>query len=177
MALDSKASRVVDAIWEGTHGLAFIRERIAEELNENEAQLRDNPCGRAVWKNWKMDLYKRRRGEWVKQSKNKASNDGFQSFSEVDKNLKAATKHQGEKKTYHAQQQQQQQATAGAAAGQGTGEKKSAIQLARERHVANKAKTQQAREKHVAGGSRPSGGSSNSSKHASGANAISSTKA
>jgi TATA-binding protein-associated factor Taf7 len=175
MALDSKASRVVDAIWEGTHGLAFIRERIAEELNENEAALRDNPCGRAVWKNWKMDLYKRRRGEWVKQSKNKASNDGFQSFSEVDTNLKAANagERHADKKTYHAQQQAANAAGGAASAG---GEKKSAIQLARERHAANKQKTQQAREKHVAGGSRPSG-SSNSSKHASGANAVSSTKA
>jgi hypothetical protein len=178
MALDSKASRVVDAIWEGTHGLAFIRERIAEELNENEAALRDNPCGRAVWKNWKMDLYKRRRGEWVKQSKNKASNDGFQSFSEVDTNLKAvnAGEFHADKKTYHAQQQQQQQQAAAAAGPQAGGEKKSAIQLARERHAANKAKTQQAREKHVAGGSRPAG-SSIASKHASGANAIGSTKA
>ncbi|KEQ92061.1 hypothetical protein AUEXF2481DRAFT_101045 [Aureobasidium subglaciale EXF-2481] len=141
MALDRCASRVVDAIWEGTHGLAFIRERIAEELNENEAALRDNPCGRAVWKNWKMDLYKRRRGDWVKQSKNKASNDGFQSFSEQ-------------------------------AAG---GEKKSAIQLARERHAANKTRSLQAREKAATAGSRPAG-TSNSSKHASGANAITSTK-
>jgi nucleolar protein 9 len=84
MALDTAASHVVDCIWEGTHGLAFIRERIAEELAENEAQLRDSPCGRAVWKNWKMDLYKRRRQDWVRQSKVKASNDGFQSFSELD---------------------------------------------------------------------------------------------
>jgi hypothetical protein len=84
MSLDKAASHVVDCIWEGTHGLAFIRERIAEELAENEAQLRESPCGRAVWKNWKMDMYKRRRGDWVRQSKNKASNDGFQSFSELE---------------------------------------------------------------------------------------------
>ena len=94
MALDKAASHVVDCIWEGTHGLAFIRERIAEELAENEAQLRESPCGRAVWKNWKMDIYKRRRGEWIRQSKIKASNDGFQSFSELD------VKHQdGKQKT------------------------------------------------------------------------------
>ncbi|CAD0082721.1 unnamed protein product [Aureobasidium vineae] len=149
MALDSKASRVVDAIWEGTHGLAFIRERIAEELNENEAALRDNPAAAP------------RRGEWVKQSKIKASNDGFQSFSEVDTNLKAANEQNthANKKTWHANQQ------ASAAPQAQGGEKKSAIQLARERHAANKARSQQAREKHVAGGSRPSG-SSNSSKHA-----------
>jgi nucleolar protein 9 len=86
MAVDTAASHVVDCIWEGTHGLAFIRERIAEELAENEAQLRNSSCGRAVWKNWKMDLYKRRRQDWVRQSKIKASNDGFQSFSELDAN-------------------------------------------------------------------------------------------
>ena len=86
MAIDASASHVVDCIWEGTHGLAFIRERVAEELAENEAQMREQPCGRAVWKNWKMDLYKRRRGDWIHQSKVKASNDGFQSFSELDIN-------------------------------------------------------------------------------------------
>ncbi|GAB7352160.1 hypothetical protein MBLNU459_g2643t2 [Dothideomycetes sp. NU459] len=110
MALDRSASRVVDAIWEGTHGLAFIRERIAEELAENEPALRENPCGRAVWKNWKMDIYKRKRQEWIRQSKIKASNDGFQSLSELDVN-KDKNQNAG----------------------------KSAIQLARERHAAKKA--------------------------------------
>lgn len=86
MALDRNASHIVDCIWEGTHGLAFIRERIAEELAENETHLRDSPYGRAVWKNWKMDIYKHRRHDWIRQSKAKASNDGFQSFSELDRN-------------------------------------------------------------------------------------------
>lgn len=86
MAVDKASSHVVDCIWEGTHGLAFIRERIAEELAENEAVLRESQHGRAVWKNWKMDMYKRKRGEWVRQSKVKASNDGFQSFEEIDAN-------------------------------------------------------------------------------------------
>lgn len=105
MALDRNASHAVDCIWEGTHGLAFIRERIAEELAENEIQLRDSPYGRAVWKNWKMDIYKHRRHEWIRQSKVKASNDGFQSFSELDRN-----KHEG-------------------------GIRKTPLDLARERHV------------------------------------------
>ena len=84
MALDKSASHVMDHIWEGTHGLAFIRERVAEELAENETELRESLYGRAVWKNWKMDIYKRRRADWVRQSKIKASNDGFQTFSEID---------------------------------------------------------------------------------------------
>ena len=41
MALDPAASRVVDAVWHGTNGLAFIRERVAEELAENEPRERD----------------------------------------------------------------------------------------------------------------------------------------
>jgi hypothetical protein len=179
MSLDRCASRVVDAIWEGTHGLAFIRERIAEELNENEASLRDNPCGRAVWKNWKMDLYKRRRGEWIKQSKVKASNDGFQSFSEVDANLKAPAANTAAGGAVGGSGGSAPAiATAAAASG---GEKKSGIQLARERYAANKAKTNEARARAAAGGSSSratTGSFSHSSKHASGANAIdSSTKA
>jgi hypothetical protein len=118
MSLDKAASHVVDCIWEGTHGLAFIRERIAEELAENEHQLRESPCGRAVWKNWKMDMYKRRRGDWVRQSKNKASNDGFQSFSELED-----VKKNGAVGSTEAPAQK----------------KKSPLELARERHAKKKA--------------------------------------
>jgi nucleolar protein 9 len=110
MALDTAASHVVDSMWEGTHGLAFIRERIAEELAENEQHLRESSCGRAVWRNWKMDLYKRRRNDWIRQSKIKASNDGFQSFSELDQNKDEE------------------------------GAPKTPIELARERHAKNKEK-------------------------------------
>ncbi|KAF2267639.1 ARM repeat-containing protein [Lojkania enalia] len=82
LALDPAGSRVIDAIWDGTSNLVFIRERIAEELAENEASLRESYVGRAVWKNWQMDLYKRRRGEWIKVSKKEGGNDGFQPFPE-----------------------------------------------------------------------------------------------
>ncbi|GAB7361327.1 hypothetical protein MBLNU230_g1383t1 [Neophaeotheca triangularis] len=116
LATSTAGSHVVDCAWEGTHGLAFLRERIAEELAEAEAELRESSCGRAVWRNWKMDMYKRRRGDWVKQSQNKASNDGFQSFEEVE----------------------------GGAGGNGRGNagegvKKTPLQAARERHARNKA--------------------------------------
>lgn len=88
LALDPAASRVIDAIWEGTHGLAFIRERIAEELAENESALRESFVGRAVWRNWRMDLYKRKRADWVKQSRYTAGNEGFQSFPESNGDIK-----------------------------------------------------------------------------------------
>ncbi|KAL1303245.1 hypothetical protein AAFC00_006659 [Neodothiora populina] len=136
MALEKSASRVVDAIWDGTHGLAFIRERIAEELAEDEPALRDSPCGRAVWKNWKMDLYKRKRGEWIKQSKIKASNDGFQSFSEVDKNKSVRSARKQTRNGEHTPETAQRQN----GAEEQQKPKKTALQLARERHVAKKAK-------------------------------------
>lgn len=85
MALDPAASHVIDAVWVGTNGLAFIRERIAEELAEAEASLRESHVGRAVWRNWKMDLYKRRRRDWVVESRQDAGSDGFMSFPEVEK--------------------------------------------------------------------------------------------
>ncbi|KAF2466754.1 PLP-dependent transferase [Lindgomyces ingoldianus] len=87
LALDPAGSHVIDAVWQGTHGLAFIRERIAEELAENEAALRESFVGRAVWRNWRMDLYKRRRADWVKQSRYTAGNEGFQSFPESNGDL------------------------------------------------------------------------------------------
>ncbi|KAF2237445.1 ARM repeat-containing protein [Viridothelium virens] len=108
MALDSSASHVIDAIWEGTRGLAFIRERVAEELAENEASLRESHIGRAVWRNWKMDLYKRRRADWVRHSRTTVGNERFQSFPDGEQ-----------------QEEERPQA-------------KSKIELARERHAAAK---------------------------------------
>lgn len=80
LALDPAGSHLVDAIWSGTQGLAFARERIAEELAESESRLRDSRWGRMVWRNWKMDLYRRRRGEWVRSVRSSVGNDGFLSF-------------------------------------------------------------------------------------------------
>lgn len=120
LALDPSASRVIDAVWEGTHGLAFIRERIAEELAENENSLRESFVGRAVWRNWRMDLYKRKRGDWVKQSRWTAGNDGFQSFPESNGESSATPP--------HSQQH-----------GHKGGRQPSAIELARQKHAAKAA--------------------------------------
>jgi nucleolar protein 9 len=69
LALDNSGSHVVDALWEATKDIVFVKERIAQELSENEYALRDSFVGRAVWRNWSMDLYKRRRGEWKMKAK------------------------------------------------------------------------------------------------------------
>ncbi|OAP65510.1 hypothetical protein AYL99_01482 [Fonsecaea erecta] len=64
LAQDFTGSYVADALWSATDGLHFVKERLAGELANSESQLRDSPFGRNVWKNWAMDLYLRRPGEW-----------------------------------------------------------------------------------------------------------------
>jgi nucleolar protein 9 len=195
MALDKAASHVVDCIWVGTHGLAFIRERIAEELAENEASLRASPCGRAVWKNWKMDVYQRRRPAWVRYSKIKASNDGFQSFSELDQQTTTTTDSARATPAHVSSSSVAGTPTANGAVGE-IGVFKTPLQMARERHAKGKAKerAQKEQQPHLArspapdddaapSSSRPQSGASSSSKRrktsaapASGANATAPTK-
>ena len=65
LALDTIASHVVDVLYGASEDLRYQREQFAHELAIGESLLRQFPCGKAVWKNWKMDLYKRRRSLWV----------------------------------------------------------------------------------------------------------------
>ncbi|WPG97644.1 PLP-dependent transferase [Acrodontium crateriforme] len=85
LAAHKFASHVVDAIWEAMHDLTHMRERVAEELAENEKKLRESSYGRAVWRNWDMDLFKRHGSAWTRQNKAQGTDGGFQNFSEVDK--------------------------------------------------------------------------------------------
>ena len=81
LSTSSSGSHVVDAVEVGSRkDLAFVRERVAEELAENETAMRNSFCGRKVWKNWDMDLYSRDRGKWVRNTRHKVGNNGFQSF-------------------------------------------------------------------------------------------------
>ena len=69
LAADTVASHVIDSFRQATEGLAFIRERVADELAQQEASLRASIPGRAVWRNWKMDVYKTRKKEWFNGAK------------------------------------------------------------------------------------------------------------
>ncbi|KAF2100010.1 PLP-dependent transferase [Rhizodiscina lignyota] len=127
MALDPSASRVIDAIWNGTGGLAFIRERIAEELAENEASLRESGVGRHVWRRWEMDLWRRRRGEWVAKCRESAGSEGFIGFPEDGFGVGSPAPASSAAKA----------GRAGEVVG---GKKKTPIELAREKHAAQKAR-------------------------------------
>ena len=69
LANDVVASHVIDAIWSATDQLMFVREKVADELAAHEQSLRSSISGRAVWRNWKMDVYKIRRKEWLSDAK------------------------------------------------------------------------------------------------------------
>jgi nucleolar protein 9 len=69
LALSSSGSHVVDALWSATKDIFFVKERMAQELEQHEQELRDSFVGRAVWRNWSMDLFKRRRRDWAHKAK------------------------------------------------------------------------------------------------------------
>ena len=65
LALDTTASHVIDTIWDASSDLKHPREQLALELLKNETLLRQFPSGKAVWRNGKMDLFKRNKPQWV----------------------------------------------------------------------------------------------------------------
>ncbi|KAL9611829.1 MAG: hypothetical protein Q9167_003556 [Letrouitia subvulpina] len=72
LATDPVASHVVDSLWPSTEGLKFLKDKIAEELLQNETLLRQSLPGRAVWRNWRMDMYKTRRFDWTSDARGKS---------------------------------------------------------------------------------------------------------
>ncbi|KAL8932968.1 MAG: hypothetical protein Q9211_006032 [Gyalolechia sp. 1 TL-2023] len=90
LATDPVGSHAVDAFWTGSEGLAFIRERIAQHLAQHEATLRDSVPGRAVWRNWKMDMYKTKRRDWTLEAKEQAA--GIKTGIELARERYAAQK-------------------------------------------------------------------------------------
>jgi nucleolar protein 9 len=118
LALDTAGSHVIDALWTGTEGLMNLKERVAAELIGREAELRDSFVGRVVWRNWMLDLFKRRKGEWV--GKVKGGEGGAGRIVGVTKEDVTVKKD-------------------GKANGKGNNAGKSGIELARERFAKEKA--------------------------------------
>jgi nucleolar protein 9 len=120
LAQDLTGSYVADALWSATDGLHFVKERLADDLANNESLIRESPFGRNVWKNWAMDMYNRRPGEWRALAKG-------QELEQPRVDLQ------------HGQRQRHGQGQGQGQSGPVGGKKKSAIELARERHAQKKA--------------------------------------
>ncbi len=67
LALSKPGSHVLDALYTGTAGLMNLKERICAILLSHETQLREDFVGRVVLRNWMVELFGRRRGEWVRR--------------------------------------------------------------------------------------------------------------
>ena len=75
LAMDKTASHVIDAVWKSSSNLKYPREQIALELAKSETLLRSCPSGKAVWRNWKMDLFKRNKTQWMRGDNENAAPD------------------------------------------------------------------------------------------------------
>jgi nucleolar protein 9 len=73
LATDPSGSHLADALWDGTNGAHFMKQKLAMELQQQESVLRESRHGRRVWKNWSMDLYSRRPQEWQAQAKGRTA--------------------------------------------------------------------------------------------------------
>ena len=69
MTIDPVASHVIDALWTATSDLHFLRDKIAEEMASAEPEIKSSFSGKVVWRNWDMDLYRRRKTAWIAKTK------------------------------------------------------------------------------------------------------------
>jgi nucleolar protein 9 len=123
--------------------LFSITERIATTLTSSEPLLRDSFSGRIVWRNWSLDIFKRRRGEWVNLVKSHSVSTFLvppqqQNSAPVAADEDEAVVKQGGKKSKDRKSKGKPGAGKdGKPTAQESG--KSAIQLAREKFAAKKA--------------------------------------
>ena len=75
LSMDKTASHVIDAVWKASSNLKYPREQIALELAKSETLLRQCSPGKAVWRNWKMDLFKRNKTQWTRGDSENAMPD------------------------------------------------------------------------------------------------------
>ncbi|KAL3426358.1 Nucleolar protein 9 [Phlyctema vagabunda] len=128
LASTPTGSHTLDALFIGTSSLLSLKERIALDLLSREAALRDSFTGRIVWRNWMLDLFKRKRGEWI--AKVKAGEGGGSSSASSSLSAVVAAKGAGESNEGGGKDKKKDKAASG----------KSAIELAREKFAKSKNK-------------------------------------
>lgn len=63
LARDPFASHVMDRLWNFSYKMNNFREKIANELVADD-DLKENTYGKAVWRNWSLDKFLRRKSDW-----------------------------------------------------------------------------------------------------------------
>lgn len=64
LSCNAYGSHIVDKLWPFTIKLNNYKERIARELVGQKEKVKESTYGRLVWKNWKMELFVRKRHDW-----------------------------------------------------------------------------------------------------------------
>ncbi|KFY42298.1 hypothetical protein V495_04601 [Pseudogymnoascus sp. VKM F-4514 (FW-929)] len=127
LATSKSGSHALDAFWDGTQGLMMLKERICSILAGSMTELRDDWVGRVVLRNWMVELFVRRKVDWIAKVK---EGEGGKTVAV------AAKEEEGEatdtKKPFPAK--------TGKGPAKKAGDGKSAIQLAREKFAAGKSK-------------------------------------
>ncbi|AQZ12980.1 NOP9 (YJL010C) [Zygosaccharomyces parabailii] len=80
MSCNAYGSHIVDKLWDFTAKLTLYKERIANALNKEAEKVKNSSYGRQVWKNWHMEQYLRRRGDW----KTLIKEQGFAIFPDAE---------------------------------------------------------------------------------------------
>lgn len=75
LSVHGSGSHVVDCLWTAANGLHYMKEQLAQELSINEMTLRESTFGKIIWRNWKMDLYRRRKVQWIAEAKGLSEKD------------------------------------------------------------------------------------------------------
>ena len=126
LASSTSGTHILDSLLNSSGTLLSLIERLATTLCTHENELRESFTGRIVWRNWSLDLFKRRRGEWVKKIQSGAP-ENVGAGGDKSKTFKAGVKGgklgRGATKNTHK--------TTGAA-------RKTAIEMARERFAESK---------------------------------------
>ncbi|KAG9233000.1 armadillo-type protein, partial [Amylocarpus encephaloides] len=139
LAMSPIGSHFLDALLSSTastQSLFILTERVAETLRKREVQLRESFTGRIIWRNWHLDLYKRKRGEWVNTVKEAATakypprNAPQEEAAEVEDTAAVKPNAKNKKKNKNGNGKFDKKAD--------QGPKKSAIQLAMERFAEKK---------------------------------------
>ena len=115
-------THVLDSIMLSAPTLLSIIERIAMALSSLESELRESFTGRIVWRNWMMDLFKRKRGDWVKRVQGTAPGQTGKGYVNDSETPSKDGKGSGKGKTAEGER------------------KKTGIELARQKFAQNKAK-------------------------------------
>jgi nucleolar protein 9 len=124
LAQSAVGTHVLDSILLSAPTLLSLIERIALQLSAFESELRESFTGRIVWRNWSMDLFGRKRGEWVKKVQGSPTQTGKGYNHDGAAESKESGKGGGKGKGKAVEE----------------GRKKTGIELAREKYAQNKTK-------------------------------------